>query len=129
MAATPHDNTGTTFSFAGTTYTVTNISYNRTDTQADDTIDISHLGLADGSDVLTQTRPLVGAGNDTGKEIQIDFIGSSLPVPGTEGQLVISGGLTVNEYSRCTASSVTLAVNDVIRGNATFRVGVTDPGA
>lgn len=127
MAATPHDGSGTTFTFAGTSYTVTNITYSRTDTQADDTIDVSHLGLTDGDDILTQARPLVGAGNDTGKEISIDFIGSSMPSPGTEGTLAITGGLSLSEYSRCTAASVTLATNDAIRGNATFRVGVTQP--
>jgi hypothetical protein len=125
MAATPHDGSGTTLTFSGASYTVTGITYNRTDTQADDTLDVSHLGLASGDDILTQARPLVGSGNDTGKEITIDFIGSSAPAVGTEGTLDISGGISVSENSRCTASTITLAVNDVIRGSATFRVGVS----
>ena len=113
MAATPHDSTGTTFTFAGTGYTVTNITYSLTDTAANDTIDISHLGLTTGAAVQTQNRPLAGSATDTGREVQIDFIGSA---PITDGGLSLSKAATVS------ASSITLAVNDVVKGSATFKV-------
>ena len=122
MAVTPHDSTGTTFSFAGSTFTVTNITYSLTDVNAADTIDISHLGQTVGESVLTQDRPLKGAANDTGREVQIDYIGSAVIADATTGTLSISGGLSLSKVATVSSSSVTLAVNDVVRGSATFRV-------
>ena len=48
MAATPHDGSGSTFSFDGTLYTVTNITYTIADNNATDNIDVSHLGQVAG---------------------------------------------------------------------------------
>jgi hypothetical protein len=123
MASTPHDS-GTTFSFAGSNFTVTNIVYNRTETdETTDTIDVSHLGLTTGATVLTQNRPLKGStGTDTGKEVTIDFIGTNSIAGGTSGTLTITGGLAVSGTATCSSSSVTLALNDVIKGSATFRI-------
>lgn len=122
MAVTPHDSTGTTFTFAGTGYTVTNITYSLTDTAANDTIDISHLGLTTGAAVLSQNRPLAGSATDTGREVQIDFIGSSPIVDGATGTLVIAGGLSLSKAATVSSSNITLAVNDVVKGSATFKV-------
>ena len=122
MAVTPHDSTGTTFSFAGTTYTVTNITYSLSDVNAADTIDISHLGQTTGEGVLTQDRPLKGSATDTGREVQIDYIGNAVVTDGATGTLSISGGLSLSKAATVSSSSVTLAVNDVVRGSATFRV-------
>lgn len=123
MAATPHDGSGTTFSFSGTTFTVTNLVYNLSDTTAGDDIDISHLGLTTGAQMLFQSRPLKGAtGGDTGKEVTIDYIGSNAIIGGTSGTYSISGGLSLSGNATCVSSSVTLAMNEVIRGNATFRL-------
>jgi hypothetical protein len=122
MASTPHGGTGTVFKFATNEYTVTNITYSLTDTGANDTIDISHLALTTGAALLTQDRPLKGAAGDTGREITMDYIGSSVIADGATGEIVITGGLTLTKNATVSASSVTLAVNDVIRGSATFRV-------
>lgn len=126
MAATPHDSAGTTFSFAGSSYTVTNIVYSLTDISGTgDVIDISHLGQTTGAAMLSQVRPLkpaTGSGADTGKEVSIDYIGSSAIVGGTTGSLAIAGGLTISANATCVSSSVTLAMNEVIRGSASFRV-------
>jgi hypothetical protein len=122
MSVTPHAGSGTTFTFAGTGYTVTNIVYTLTDVNAADTIDISHLGQSAGSAVLTLDRPLTGAANDTGREVQIDYIGSSVISDGATGTLAITGGISLSKAATVSSSSVTLAVNDVIRGSATFRV-------
>lgn len=122
MAVTPHDSSGTTFTFAGNGYTVTSITYNLTDVNAADTIDISHLGLTTGAAVLTQDRPLSGSATDTGREVQIDFIGNSVPADGATGTLAITGGISLSKAATVASSSVTLAVNDVVRGSATFRV-------
>lgn len=122
MAVTPHDSTGTTFTFDAVNYTVTNLVYNLTDVNAADTIDVSHLGQTAGEAVLTQDRPLTGSATDTGREVQIDYIGNSVIADGATGTLVIAGGLTLSKAATVSSSSVTLAVNDVVRGSATFRV-------
>ena len=122
MAATPHDSSGTTFTFAGTGYTVTSITYSLNDVTGGDTIDVSHLGLTTGSSVLTQSRPLQGSATDTGREVSIEYIGSSVIVDGTTGTLSITGGISLSKDATVASSSVTLAVNDVIKGSATFRV-------
>lgn len=121
MAVTPHDS-GTTVSFAGANYTVTNIVYNLTDVNANDTIDISHLGQTTGAAVLTQSRPLKGSATDTGREVQFDFIGNTPIVDGATGTLTITGGLALSAAATVSSSSVTLAVNDVVKGSATLKV-------
>lgn len=113
---------GTTLSFAGTSYVVTNITYSMNDIAGDDKIDTSHLGLAEGDAATSIDRPLVGSSTETGREVTIEYIGDTPIEDGTEGALVITGGLTLSANARVTQSSVTLAVNEIIRGNATFRV-------
>lgn len=122
MAATPHDSSGTTVTFPGFTGSVTNIVYNQNDVSGDDTIDISHLGLTTGAAVLTVSRPLKGSATDTGREVQVDFIGTGGLADGATGTLAITGGLTLSKAATVASTSVTLGVNDVIRGSATFRV-------
>lgn len=114
--------TGTTLSFAGASYSVTSITYSMTDVGGDDTIDISDLSLDTGDAVATMARPLTGSGADTGREVSIEYIGDAPITDGSEGTLTIAGALSLSANARCTQSSVTLAVNDVIRGSATFRV-------
>lgn len=126
MADTPHDSSGTTLCFPSTAatcyYTVTNIVYNLTDPGADDTIDISHLGLTTGAEVLSQSRPLSGSATDTGREITFDFIGKSPLKDKTTGTLTITGGLSIAAAGTVRTSSITLATNDVIKGSATIRI-------
>jgi hypothetical protein len=114
---------GTTFSFGGTAYTVTNIVYTMTDVAAGDTIDISHLGITAGNSVRTMDRPLRGSATDTGREVSIEYLGTAPITDGSSGSLVIGGGpLSLTASATVSSSSVTLAVNDTIRGQATFRV-------
>lgn len=113
---------GTTLSFAGTNYTVTNITYSMTDVSAGDTIDISHLGLSTGSAVATLNRPLKGSATDTGREVSIEYLGLTPITDGSTGTLAITGGLSLSAAATVSSSSVTLATNDVTRGQATFRV-------
>jgi hypothetical protein len=122
MASTPHDSSGTSFTFNSNNYTITNLVYNLTDVTNTDEIDISHLGLTTGASLLTQKRPLKPGGSETGKEVTIDYIGSSAITGGTSASYSISGGLSLSGTATCVSSSVTLAINDVIRGNATFRL-------
>lgn len=124
MATTPHDGSGTTFSFAGVNYTVTSITYTigATGGGGADAIDISHLGQTTGSSVLSRSRPLVGSAGttDTGKSVSIEYIGNSVIAQNTTGTLSISGGVSVSAAATCNSSSVTLTVNDVVRGSAEF---------
>jgi hypothetical protein len=113
---------GTTLTFGGTGYTVTNIIYSMTDVAAGDTIDVSHLGQSAGSNVLTMDRPLKGSATDTGREVSIEYLGTAPITDGATGTLVISGGLTLSAAATVSSSSVTLATNDATRGQATFRV-------
>jgi hypothetical protein len=105
-------------------YTITNLVYNLTDPGGGaDQIDISHLGLTTGASLLFQDRPLQGAtGGETGREITIDYIGTSVIAGGTSAAFSVTGGLTLSGNATCVSSSVTLALNEVIRGNATFRI-------
>ena len=123
MAVTPHDSSGTSVTFPGFTGSVTNIVYSQSEnaTINSDRIDISHLGQTTGETMLMQLRPLRSF-TDTGKTITIDYIGSGILSGGSTGTLVISGGLAINAVATVASSSVTLAVNDVIRGTAEFRI-------
>lgn len=124
MAYTPHDGSGTTFSFGGTNYTVTSITYSITDPNATDAIDLSHLGLTVGASVLSMNRPLKGKPGDTGKEVSIEYIaGSGSPVAqGQTGTLAITGGISLSVAATCKQSSTTLALNEAVRGSASFQV-------
>jgi hypothetical protein len=124
MPYTPHDSTGTTLSFAGTTFTVTSVTYSITDQAASDQIDVSHLGQTTGATVATLSRPLKGSAGDTGKEVSIEYLAASgTPIAqGSTGTLAITGGITLSVTATCKSSSVTLTVNDAVRGSAAFQV-------
>jgi hypothetical protein len=126
MPATPHDSSGTTFTFASVNYTVTNITYTIADNNATDSIDVSHLGQTTGATVATLSRPLKGSAGDTGKEVTIDYLanaGASPIAQGSTGTLTIAGGITLTGVAAtCKSSTVTLATNDAIKGSASFQV-------
>lgn len=124
MAVTPHDSTGTTLTVAGTTFTVTSITVNFSDVSGEtDRIDISHLGQTSGEQILTQKRPLIGSSSgETGKELSFEYIGTTQLVGGTTGTYAIAGGVSLSGDATVISSSVTLAVNDVVRGSATVRI-------
>lgn len=106
-------------------YTVTNLTYSlSSQTSSSDELDVSHIGQPYGDDVLTQERPLVGSagGGDSGKEVQIDFIGTQALEEDQKGLLTIVGGINLTTQGKVTSSSITLAVNDVIRGSITFSI-------
>jgi len=125
MPATPHDGSGSTFTFAGVNYTVTNITYTLADNNATDSIDVSHLGQSAGSTVATLSRPLKGSAGDTGKEVTIDYLTNAGATPiaqGATGTLTISGGITLSAGATCKSSTITLATNDANKGSASFQV-------
>ena len=123
MAVTPHDS-GSTFVFDGTTFTVTNLTLNFSDVSGKtDRIDISHLGQTAGETILTQARPLIGSPTgETGKEISFDYIGTTQLDGGDSGSYTLGGSVSLSGSATIVSSTLTLAVNDVVRGNATVRI-------
>lgn len=119
---TPHASSGTRFSFGGTTFTVTSITYTIGATGAADQIDVSHLAQTTGESVATLARPLVGSAGDTGKTVSIEYIGTNVIAQNTTGTLTITGGISISANATCNSSSVTLTVNDAIRGSAEFQI-------
>jgi len=124
MSITPHDGAGTTFTFGGTAFTVTNIVYNLADPATDNTIDVSHLGLTAGNAVKTIDRPLTGNATDTGRQVTIDYLGKAIVADASSAAMSIShAGVTfLSKDATVVSSSVTFATNDVIKGQAVFKV-------
>ena len=125
MSATPHDGSGTTFSFAGVGYTVTNIVVSNTDPAADDTIDVSHLGLTTGNSIRSIQRPLKGSSTETGREVVVDYLGINIVPDAITGTLTltVAGNAIVSTAATVVSSTLTFATNDAVRGQATFKVG------
>lgn len=128
MSVTPHDGSGTVVSWKSTNYTVTNIVYNlgEQDNQQE-AIDVSHLGLTTGNSIATISRPLSGTtagGGTTGREVTIEYLGKSVIADTETGTLTIThnGVSFLSAVATVGSSSVTFALNDAIRGSATFRV-------
>jgi hypothetical protein len=103
---------GLTFSFGGTTLTVTSVQVN--DTQ--DLIDGSHLGIAPNG-----KREYVG-GFATDREVQIDYISTNVLSAGTSGALSITGPMSFNGNATLSSASIGGSVGALISGSATFRV-------
>lgn len=103
---------GLTFSFGGTTLTVTSVQVN--DTQ--DLIDGSHLGIGP-----NQRREYVG-GFATDREVQIDYISTTVLSVGTSGNLSISGPMSFSGTATLSSASIGGSVGALISGSATFRV-------
>jgi hypothetical protein len=128
MADTPHDGSGTVLRLGATAYTVTNIVIQFTDPNADaEKIDVSHLGLTTGASIATQDRPLQGSISDTGRTVQFDYLGKVIIADASTGTCSITvAGTAITGFSSVAytvnASTLTLATNDAIRGQATVRL-------
>jgi len=124
MATTPHDSPGTGLTIGSSTFTLTSVTVNFSDVSGEtDRIDISHLGQTAGEVILTQARPLTGsATGETGTELSFDYIGTTQLAGGTTGAYSLTGAVARSGNATVVSSSVTLAVNDVVRGSATVRI-------
>lgn len=116
--------TGVGFSFAGSNYTVTSVTYSLGETGGGaDLIDASHLGLTTGASVVSLSRPLLGTpGGDTGKTVSIEYIGTAPVAQNATGTLSLTGPVSVSATATCQSSSVTLTLNDIVRGSAKFQL-------
>jgi hypothetical protein len=123
---TPHDGTtGTILNLFGTTYTVSNIVLANTNPSEgeDAQIDVAHLGQTTGELAARIARPLVvpAADGGSGRQVTFDYLGKTLILDGTTGTVTITtGGTTLVNGKAATvqSSTLTLATNDVIRGQA-----------
>jgi len=126
MSATPHDGVGTSLVLGNTNYTITNVVITYNDPTADqEKIDVSHLGLTTGAQVATIDRPLKGSTTDTGRSVQFNYLGRSIIADASTGTCSISTGgtsLLAGVAYTVNSSTLTLAVNDAIRGQATIRI-------
>ena len=103
---------GLTFTFDGAGITVTSVQVN--DTQ--DLLDATHLGVAPNG-----KRIFVG-GFATDREVQIDYISSTILTAGSSGALSITGPLSFSGNATVSNASLGGSVGDFVRGSATFRL-------
>jgi hypothetical protein len=103
---------GLTFTFGGTTITVTSVQVN--DTQ--DLLDATHLGVA------PNARRIFVGGFATDREVQIDYYNSTILTAGQSGALSISGPLSFSGNATISSASLGGSVGDFVRGSATFRL-------
>jgi hypothetical protein len=136
---TPHDTAGATkltlsgVSGASTTnFYISNIVLSNTNpgAAADAQIDVAHLGQTTGELAARLTPPLVVPADDggSGRQVTFDYIGRTVILDGSTGTysitvagVTLSGGNTASYYT-VASSTLTLATNDAIRGQATLTV-------
>ena len=134
---TPHDTAGATKLILGigaatSTYFVSNIVIANTNpaAAADSQIDVANLGQTVGELAARIDRPLVVPADDggSGRQVTFDYIGKSIILDGSTGTYHIQvasstlvGGNTASYYT-VQSSTLTLAVNDAIRGQAVLTV-------
>lgn len=108
---------GTTFAFAGATYTVTSVQVDFG--QERRFVGGGHMGLAP-----TAYEPvyLLHRTEDERRTVDIDFIGAAPPVVNASGLLAITGKLSFSGQATCVSASVGAAVGELVKGSASFRV-------
>jgi hypothetical protein len=104
------DSQGTSFVFAGSTYTATNVQISASTNE----LDGSHIGQASGAKRLLQAAALQEA-----DEVTLDYFGTTLVARGSTGTITI-GAYTGT--ATCYSSSITYAVGELVKGNASFKV-------
>jgi len=139
--STPHDTAGggnatklvlgyPTTGGATYTFTISNLVISNTDPASgdDSQIDVAHLGQTTGELAARLKRPLVVPADDggSGRQLTFDYIGKTILNDGIIGTYVVTvaganliGGNTA-AYFTVQSSTLTLATNDVIRGQATL---------
>ena len=103
------DSQGSTFVFAGSTYTVTSVTV----TPGGDLLDNSHLGLASGANRTYQSPALLD------NELSCETLGSAVVSIGTSGSLTFA---TVTYTATVASSSVAYSVGELVKQSLTFKV-------
>lgn len=128
-ASTPHDGAGTVLNLFGSTYQITNIVLSNTNpAEGDDAqIDVAHLGQTTGELAARLDRPLVVPAEDggSGRQVTFDYLGKTLILDGSTGTVTITSGDTTlvnGKAATVQSSTLTLAVNDAVRGQAVVSI-------
>jgi hypothetical protein len=130
--STPHDGSGTILRFGANNYTATNIVISNTNPAAgaDSRIDVAHLSQSAGELAATLDRPLVIPAEDggSGRQITFDYLGKTILLDGSTATVYIAIGGTAligstaaagtAFYATVASSTLTLATNDAVRGQA-----------
>jgi hypothetical protein len=103
------DSQGNTFTFAGSTYTVTSVTV----TPGGDLLDNSHLGLASGANRTYQSPALVD------NEVSCEAFGTTSLAIGATGVLTFA---SVTYTATVSASSVSFALGELVKQSLTFKV-------
>jgi hypothetical protein len=136
--STPHDTavgglaTGLVLTLDGVSaaYTVTNIQIANTRPGNAAQLDIAHLGQSVGESALRMDTPLSVPDENgaSGRQVTFDYIGKSVILDGATGtyKIVVAGvnllGGTTASYHTVQSSTLTLATNDAIRGQAVLNL-------
>lgn len=113
---------GTTFSFAGTAYTVTRVTVNlQWSGPQRNKISTAHLGTS-----IDDEEPFVYGFKprsiDSASQVEVEILGASLPTPGASGTVSVSGGASYSGGGTCVSSVQTATVGELLKGTATFRI-------
>lgn len=103
------DSQGNTFTFAGSTYTVTSVTV----TPGGDLLDESHLGLTSGASRRYQSPALKD------DEVSCEALGTTTVAIGASGNLVFAG---VTYTAIASSVSVAYSVGELVKQSLTFKV-------
>jgi hypothetical protein len=103
------DSQGNTFTFSGSTYTVTSVTV----TPGGDLLDQSHLGQASGANRLFQAPALKD------NEISVEAFGTAIVQIGTSGALTFA---SVTYTATVSSSSVAYSVGELVKQSLSFKV-------
>jgi hypothetical protein len=122
------DSQGSTVTFNGITFKATKVSVTygggAATSSSNSQIDVSHLGLASGSDKEYQAPPLAEVQSSSGAgviaTISMDFLDLQKPVLNVTQAIDLGAKLAIKGTAKCTEYNLDASVNDVIRGSAKF---------
>jgi hypothetical protein len=103
------DSQGNTFTFSGSTYTVTSVTV----TPGGDLLDNSHLGLSSGASRTYQSPALID------NEVSCEAYGATALAIGTSGNLVFA---STTYTATVSSSSVAYSVGELVKQSLTFKV-------
>ena len=103
------DSQGSTFTFSGSTYTVTSVTV----TPGGDLLDQSHMGQASGANRLYQAPALKD------NEISVEAYGTTIVQIGTSGSLSFA---STTYSATVSSSSVAYSVGELVKQSLTFKV-------
>lgn len=111
---------GTSFTFGISAYTITSVSVDLG--QERERVSGAHMGMGP-NDI--ETVYYLHRSVDSLPTVQVEFIGASAPAVNATGALTVSGKVAFGSTAAtCIASQVTASLGELVRGSASFRVGV-----